>query len=195
MTKAFTPSPGQAPGSVRLAAALRDFFMARDSWELACAVQAVAEASGRPSPPGAGLEQTEFAFNRLFVGPMALEAPPYASVYLEPEPLVMGVTTLEVRGAYHALGLASRLEGRLPDDHVGLELDCAAALRTALDREPGPGLADLHARFVAGHMAAWIPAFAQRISAAPSAHPVTTYCANQLVRWLDQETAAAQGAA
>ncbi len=39
----------------------------------------------------------EFTFNRLFVGPMAPQAPAVASVYLDPEGLIQGAVTAEVR--------------------------------------------------------------------------------------------------
>lgn len=180
---------------IRLACALRDFFLAPGGADMLRAAQALArEDEAGPDLASADPAQVEFAFNRLFVGPMALEAPPFASVYLEPEPLVMGRTTLSVRGVYHALGLASFLEGSLPDDHLGLELDCAAIMRAALDQTADQDLSELRAWFVGEHMAAWIPAFAARASAS-AAHPVVTYCVGQLVRWLDEEIAALGGKA
>jgi TorA maturation chaperone TorD len=40
-------------------------------------------------------EGAEFVFNRLFVDPAALQAPPYASYYLEPEQQLMGKSMLK----------------------------------------------------------------------------------------------------
>ncbi len=163
--------------------------MVRAARLLAC------EDAAGPDLAAADPAQVEFAFNRLFVGPMALEAPPFASVYLEPEPLVMGKTTLSVRGVYHALGLASFLEGSLPDDHLGLELDCAAIMHAALEQRPDRTLSELYAWFVGEHMAAWVPAFAARVEAAASTTPVIAYCVRQLLRWLDEGVAATSGKA
>lgn len=150
------------------------------------------EANGY-TPPMGDLQQAEFAFNKLFVGPMALQAPPFASVYLDPEPLVMGRSTLEVRELYHALGLASQLEGSLPDDHLGLELDCAAALRAALEQRPDPSLQRAWKWLVAEHMAVWVPQFVRRVEESDAGHPVITYCVRQLLGWLEEEIAALSG--
>ena len=190
---------GALPESSRQACALRDFFLARDAGEMAAAAARIEAAGGGPAPAELrspeGMRRAEYAFNRLFVGPMALQAPPFASVYLDPEPLVMGGTTLTVREVYHALGLASTLEGVLPDDHIGLELDCAATMRAGLERVRDPLLSELHAWFVAEHMAAWVPSFVRRVEASPKetsgpADPVVDYCVGQLVHWLVAEVAA-----
>ncbi|MFW6241995.1 MAG: molecular chaperone TorD family protein [Thermodesulfobacteriota bacterium] len=82
---------------VQRVAALRDFFLAGDGDALKKAFAILAPSFDREAPFVEDWEAAEFVFNRLFVGPAALEAPPYASVYLDEEPVVMGQTTRNVR--------------------------------------------------------------------------------------------------
>lgn len=140
----------------------------------------------------------EYAFNRLFVGPMTVPAPPYASAWLETEPRLMGESTMDVRALYHALGYAVPDEGTAPDDHLSFELDAALAL-LALNDAPRPaanaqreerGLAvnDAWCWLVAEHMGAWVPRFVQRALAEPGVPPVIARALALLLCW--QEGAA-----
>lgn len=63
------------------------------------------------------------AHARLFVGPFSLEAPPYGSVYLEPEKKVMGETTVAVRQCYSEAGLVLDEEFTELPDHMAVELE------------------------------------------------------------------------
>ncbi len=168
-------------------AALRDFFAAGSGAELERACARLATAGCVP-PPEAD-EDLEYDFNRLFVGPGRLAAPPYASVYLETEPRLMGETTLLVRAVYHALGLASPRQSALPDDHLSLELDAALALRAAAGEADGPEMAALRRYFLAEHLGRWLPAFAARVREA-SPHPAVACAVSRLLDWLDHELSA-----
>ncbi len=172
---------------------LRDFFLAKDAAGLAAACAAMANGEG--PMPGAGVnadpadywEQAEFAFNRLFVGPMALEAPPYGSYYLEPEPQLMGKTTLQVRCVYEMAGLESPLQGHTPDDHLGVELDAALALKT-MARETGREEPQALWRwFLHEHLAVWLPEFLDKARAAKTRHPAVDMALQRLGAWLDRE--------
>lgn len=67
-------------------------------------------------------------YQRLFVGPNPLEAPPWGSVHLEEEQTLFGETTEALRNllATHGVGLQS--EYPEPEDHIGLLLWAAAWL-------------------------------------------------------------------
>jgi TorA maturation chaperone TorD len=67
-------------------------------------------------------------YQRLFVGPGPLLAPPYESVHTTRDRLLFEAPTLEVRAAYRAFGQMAPALGREPDDHLGLELDFLAHL-------------------------------------------------------------------
>lgn len=67
-------------------------------------------------------------YTRLFVGPAALPAPPWESVYLSKKRELMQLSTLEVRNAYRAQGCIPTMYPHVPDDHIALELDFLAML-------------------------------------------------------------------
>lgn len=108
-------------------------------------------------------------YQRLFVGPYRLEAPPYESCY-RGERRVMGDATLRVRRHYEEEGLALRPDVRELPDHVALELlfvACLAGEEARLRRTTGGGdLARcLHRqeRFLREHLACWIGPFSDQV--------------------------------
>lgn len=68
-------------------------------------------------------EESDYAYNRLFVGPAKLVAPPYESCYTNAQGLPMQAETLAVRDFYLRAGLKVRDKNVIPDDHLGLELE------------------------------------------------------------------------
>jgi len=204
---------------------LRDLFAARDADDLraaslaldACRVRfGCARATRGAAPcttPGVDTVDTpdhwreaEYAFNRLFVGPMAVPAPPYASAWLETEPRLMGEAAMDMRELYHALGRAVPGEGTAPDDHLSFELDAALALlalrgagdRIAPSSAPIPATAssapaacvkEAWRWLAAEHMGAWVPRFVQRALAEPGVPLPIARALAMLLCW--QEDAAA----
>lgn len=59
---------------------------------------------------------------RLFGGMGTPKAPPYESVYLSEEHLMNQKQTQEVKRIYATYGWESTLEGKVPEDHIGIEL-------------------------------------------------------------------------
>jgi TorA maturation chaperone TorD len=117
-----------------------------------------------------GNEQLLFEFNRLFVGPGRLVAPPYESVYRSEDGLVMGESTVAARSAYAESGLAMRNSLREPEDHIATELEFLLELQNrALSRITEGSLSELVAlmrtqrKFIGDHLLLWIPAFCRRI--------------------------------
>ena len=152
-----------------LAMALRDFFSAGCASDLADTVPAL-RAGGPLSEEE--LRELEFEFNRLFVGPDHVPAPPFASVYLEKEPQLMGRTTLEVRELYLGLGLAVP-EGGVPDDFLPYELDAWVRLSVlggeVADENAREAVCEARRWLVHEHMVLWLPAFLGRaMGASPS---------------------------
>jgi len=165
----------------RLLQGLRDFFMARDEQDLERACATVPGFQTRD----VDWERTLFGFNRLFVGPMALQAPPFASVWLDPEPYLMGQSTLDARHVYQMLGLQARDQGSLPDDHVSLELDALAAMQAALQARDSPDLRRLRAHFLEHHVLRWMPQFCGRIIELEDTPAAVADMARLLLRWLE----------
>ncbi|HDZ40164.1 MAG TPA: hypothetical protein ENH59_00570 [Bacteroidetes bacterium] len=58
----------------------------------------------------------------LFGGKGQAKAPPYSSVYLSPDHIMNDTVSMEAGKLYHAYGWKSRFEGKIPDDHLGIEL-------------------------------------------------------------------------
>jgi TorA maturation chaperone TorD len=107
----------------------------------------------------------------LFVGPFALEAPPYGSIYLETDGLLMGETTLAAAACYAEAGLELTL--REPPDHIAVELEFMHYLTSlsaqALARDDtleATGLAERQAWFLRTHLGAWAPRFCEKLRGA-----------------------------
>lgn len=169
-------------------AALRDFHAAHDGRSMAAAVAKL----GGPTLDDDGAEALEFAFNRLFVGPAAPVAPPYASAWLDPERRLMGDVTGRVTAVYETIGLCSPLAGSVPDDHLALELDAALALAALAGESPAPlssqaPVALLRRWFVDEHLAQWLPLFINRIDAAADVPHALRHANRCLADWLDDE--------
>jgi|SRR5471030_879215 len=73
-------------------------------------------------------ESFDEAFQRLFVGPYALPAPPWGSVYLDRESVIFGDSTLKLREWMRQQGIEPQLAQAEPEDHIGLMLMMSAWL-------------------------------------------------------------------
>lgn len=167
--------------------AIRDFFLADDACKLEHTYKQLIEYLQDTSPVIEDWQEVEFAFNRLFVGPAALEAPPFSSVYLDAQGLVMGQTTLDVRRMYALLGLESPWKNSLPDDHISLELDAALAMNHVIKEVDNEEIQELHARFMK-HMTRWVSLFVDRVLTAPSSHVAINHVVLCLSDWLHKQT-------
>ena len=172
------------PEMQTLAQALRDFFSSTDAEALAAAATRFAPVETLSGTLDWRAE--EYAFNRLFVGPQAVPAPPYASVYLEAEPRLMGNAATDMREILQALGLAAP-EGQ-PDDFIACELEAWTMLTLLLRPECGDPLR-AHARealawLVDEHMARWLPAFVERARKTDASTPAIQAALRCLEYWL-----------
>ena len=185
--------------------ALRDFFAATDASGLEDAACRIAKNVGAEIPPNTDWTAAEYEFNRLFVGPAAVPAPPFASAWSEPDRALMGKAALEARETYHRLGLAVPQEGIIPDDHLSYELEAVLAMKSVLaaggctakadapgkdgsgqDR-PDAGIADLHAWFVGEHLGRWLPPFMQAVGENAAAGGVVAQATAALAAWFETE--------
>ncbi len=73
-------------------------------------------------------ETLEQAWQRLFIGPYALPAPPWGSVWLDRENVLFGDSTLALRGWMQQNGIAHNSEMNEPEDQFGTLLMLAAWL-------------------------------------------------------------------
>ena len=166
------------------ARALRDFFSAMDAEDIKSSAIDISRQFGLPCAGVADWGEVEYDYNRLFVGPAAVPAPPYASAYQD-EPTLMGQPALEARYAYRRLGLAVPDQGATPDDHLAYELDAVLAFGSAAQSEGGEGMAELSHWFISEHMAGWVPRFTAAIGAQEGVSAPVRMAARALERWLD----------
>lgn len=92
-------------------------------------------------------ETREEAWQRLFIGPYALPAPPWGSVYLDKENVLFGDSTLKLRNWMAEQQVEVTLDMEEPEDQFGLLLMMAAWLA---ENQPEK-LADL----LAEHLLPW----------------------------------------
>lgn len=157
---------------------LRDFFMARSAMEMQKAFCALPQNYGMLSDKECGQadwQQVEYEFNRLFIGPEHVIAPPFASVYLEEAGILMGQSALQMRDLMHELGLCVPQEGSIPEDFLPYELDVLHILYTTKQQQQNniPLCAALQEaeQWLMGHLVAWLPLFIKRVE------NVTNICA------------------
>jgi TorA maturation chaperone TorD len=118
-----------------------------------------------------GWDDTQLAalkhdYARLFVGPDALLAPPWESVYRSVERLIFEKQTLEVRQEYQRFGMPIPKLHIEPEDHFGLELRfiaylCSAGLN-ALEHNEDEQLQLIEGEiqaFLNDHILQWADAF------------------------------------
>ena len=170
--------------------ALRDFFAASDADGLKDAAARIARHAGIEIPVDTDWAAAEYEFNRLFVGPAAVPAPPFASAWTESDRALMGRATMEARQTYHRLGLAVPAEGVVPDDHLSYELEAVLAMTSthaAGDPPADAEVADLRAWFVGEHLARWLPHFILATRTHASQGGVIALATDALAAWFDNE--------
>lgn len=148
---------------------LSRFFFASNATEMMTSYGELALVF--PVPAVDDWSAVEFSFNRLFVGPRALLAPPYASIYLDGDNTrLMNESTMKIRQLYELVGLVSPWLNKIPDDHVALELDALWQIEAAMESVDSSQLKDVHA-YLLTHLQAWVPLFHERVRAIEDVHP------------------------
>lgn len=118
------------------------FYFAPDSEQAAPLVAALTRGDWQqdwPLPPGQlapiadalrqqADEPLPDAWQRLFIGPWALPAPPWGSVWLDRESVLFGDSTLALRQWMRDNGIAFEMAQNEPEDHFGTLLLLAAWL-------------------------------------------------------------------
>lgn len=115
-------------------------------------------------------EDLSVEYARLFVGPYALKAPPYGSVYLDRERRVMGDSTMEVMQIYQKEGLSIDDQFKELPDHISVELEFMyylahkelEALKASETREVHR-LTETQKLFLSKFLKPWVPPFCENI--------------------------------
>ena len=116
-------------------------------------------------------EELAVEYARLFVGPKNPPALPYASFYLSESRSLMADETIDVRKRYLDAGMAVKELYSVPDDHIGIELEFIYDLTGRMialfeedRREEASRLFETRGDFIRGHMALWVPSFAEKVT-------------------------------
>ena len=141
---------------------------------------------GLPTGDGtvAFVDAARLEYTRLFIGPQKALALLWESMYLDPRELLFLASTADVKRRYEAEGFRVNAEGHEAEDSIALQLDFLAhlaqrtldAFRSGDDAEYAR-LLDVQRAFEHDHMLDWLPAFAARALAAPSALLYPPLCA------------------
>lgn len=147
-------------------------------------------------------------YTRLLIGPLALAAQPFESVYRSKEPTFFQSSTLVVRQDYKAQGLVPVRLNHVPDDHVAMECAFMAIMagRVADAFEQGNyartrELLVAQGGFAMDHMGTWLSEFSATVSEKSTtkliypeaiaflAEFIQTDCvfASQVLLWMDEQ--------
>jgi TorA maturation chaperone TorD len=107
---------------------------------------------------------------RLFLGPFALLAPPFGSIYMDNERLVMGKSTFDVLAHYLEAGLEMASDFRSTPDHIEVELEFMYYLvfkeveaRIDSDCNRLRHFRRNQKSFLENHLGLWVPQFTRSI--------------------------------
>lgn len=95
-------------------------------------------------------------YQNLFIGPNELLAPPWGSVYLDPECVIFGHSLLALRDFLKRHQIVFQSQQDEPEDHIGLMLMLAAYLA---ENRP-----HLLAEFLSQHLLTWAPHFLSQLA-------------------------------
>ena len=152
------------------------------------------EQSGRQLGNAFAAEKPEtllLDYMRLFLGPNAVVARPYGSVWLEDKRTLMGDTTVAVQTLYRAGGFDLDESFRELPDHVAVELEFLYLLlfREGQARETGDDAAlaetlALRRQFLSTHLGRWVGPFtsAMGVGAQTDFYRELARATNQFVR-------------
>lgn len=101
-------------------------------------------------------------YQRLFIGPHALPAPPWGSVYLDRESVLFGDSTLALRQWMRTQGIQPLQQQREPEDQLGMMLMLAAWVAENQPQQLDELLTD--------HLLPWVPRCLELL-AADTRHP------------------------
>ena len=122
------------------------------AWEFGQPAAARAIEGMRAALASVDAQTVHKAYNRLFIGPYALPAPPWGSVYTDPEGVIFGNLTLSLRSWMRENGVEMRLPDKEPEDHFGLML---MMLSWSCDKVDDDAIADL----LENYLLPWAPRF------------------------------------
>ncbi|MEC4272182.1 molecular chaperone TorD family protein [Adlercreutzia sp. R25] len=147
---------------------------AGEGWTLPCERELLVHLASFDAEEDALGTRVRSEYAELFVGPRPPLAPLYESMYVGYPRRLLSETTKRVRDAYERCGLSVAKRNRVPDDHLGYELEFMAALARreaealeAADEETAKRWQNDQGRFLEEHLRCWIELFCDRLHEAP----------------------------
>ena len=116
----------------------------------------------------------QLAYTRLFIGSMHMEAPPYASYYLEQEHTLYGQAAVEVKAIYNEFGIELDPKEIAPPDHLRYLLAFLSLLARRYEETGEPAFAEAYADFRDAYLLTWIDdckALVDRCAEEPGYYP------------------------
>ncbi|MBO4352496.1 MAG: molecular chaperone TorD family protein [Eggerthellaceae bacterium] len=98
----------------------------------------------------------QLAYTRLFIGSMRMEAPPYASYYLEREHTLFGQAAVEVESIYNQFGIELGEKEIEPPDHLRFLLAFLSLLAGRYEETGEEAFAEAYADFRDEYLFTWI---------------------------------------
>ncbi len=98
----------------------------------------------------------QLAYTRLFIGSMHMEAPPYASYYLEQEHTLFGQAAVEVEAIYNEFGIQLDSKEIAPPDHLRYLLAFLSLLARRYEETGEVAFAEAYADFRDAYLLTWI---------------------------------------
>ena len=144
------------PSDSRIAGVL-DFFSQptwTEEWEIPLEEKACEKITALINQ-GLTQDLTE-QYQNLFIGPNELVAPPWGSVYLDPECVIFGNSLLALRDFLKRHQIAFQAQHDEPEDHIGLMLMLAAYLAKTRPH--------LLVEFLSQHLLTWAPHFLTKLA-------------------------------
>lgn len=115
-------------------------------------------------------EELSVEYARLFLGPFETKVPPYGSIYLNRERMVMGDSTMEVIQFYEEMGLSRNKDCMDLPDHIAVELEFMSYLiykeTEALEKSDFATALEMikkQERFLDKFLGRWIAPFCEKI--------------------------------
>ena len=104
----------------------------------------------------ANLMDEQLAYTRLFIGSLKMEAPPYASFYLDEGHLMNGQHAVEVAAVYRQFGIRLGEKEASPPDHLRYLLAFCALLAKRYEETGEDAFAESYADFRDTYILSWV---------------------------------------
>ena len=105
----------------------------------------------------------QLAYTRLFIGSFKMEAPPYASYYLEEDHTINGEAAVEVADVYRQFGIELEAREFAPADHLRYLLSFLYLMAARYEETGEEAFAEAYADFRDDYLLTWIDECKERV--------------------------------